>query len=263
MSIKCKVKLSVAGILRANPQTWRLPIYRTNRIHVPLDGMAKYCDVNGEKILKTGNLYLLINGSSQGLSMVPNAPYNHLYLDFQCMPPLLSRELLEIDLKQDEYVRTLLDVIRILIEKGKAIGENAFFVSRDNRVFDEIEQALTLLLAYLQYTHSLELVENDKIEAAVRFIHKNYQEQIQNQDIANALHIDNRYLIKLFTRYMEMSPYQYLTQYRIEQATNMLRCGKNVTDTAFACGYQNETTFRLAFKRVTGCTPSSVKNFKT
>lgn len=259
MSMRCKVKLSAAGILRVTPQTWNLSTFRINRIHVPLEGMAKYRDVNGEKTLRTGNLYLLINGFSQDLSMVPNTPYNHLYLDFQCLPPLFSRELLEIALEKDAYVHDLLGVIRRLIEAGAEIEEGRFLVSADDEVFFEVEQALTLLLLYLQRRYSLDVVENEKIEDAVRFIQRHYQEPIQNEDVARALHIDNRYLIRLFTRYVAMSPYQYLTQCRIEQAAHMLRSGRSVTDTAFACGYQSETAFRLAFKRVMGCTPNSVK----
>ena len=101
-------------------------------------------------------------------------------------------------------------------------------------------------------------MENEKIEQVIHYMETHYAEPIQNEDIAKVLHIDSKYLIRLFGRYMDMSPYRYLTQIRIEHALTELRSGKSVADTAYACGFQSENAFRIAFKRMMGCSPANI-----
>ena len=253
-----KVTLLQAGITDVSAHTWQDSIYRVNRIHVPLKGMACYRDIDGEKRLEEGFAYLLINGYSQDLSLLHRQPYYHLYFDFQAVPPLHSREMLAVAPKDDPYLSHLLAAAQHLFENN--ISTQCCFANalpRECAAFEEAEQLLRVLLIHLQNHHDIRIVENEKIETAIRFIREHYTEQIQNADIAAALHIDKRYLIRLFTRYMAMPPYQYLTQCRIEHALDLLRSGKTVSEAAFLCGYQSETAFRIAFKRVMGCVPTA------
>ena len=82
--------------------------------------------------------------------------------------------------------------------------------------------------------------------------------EAQNKTIADELHIDARYLIRLFTKHIGIPPYQYLTQCRVEHGLEYLRNGKNVSETAYLCGYQSENAFRIAFKRIMGYPPKTI-----
>ena len=111
-------------------------------------------------------------------------------------------------------------------------------------------------MRHLQLRYSLKVLENPKIGQAIAYIEQHYAEPIGIEEIAEQLHIDTKYLIRLFRKHMDMPPYQYLSQCRIEHALTELRNGKSVADTAFSCGYQSENAFRIAFKRVMGCSPT-------
>ena len=115
-----------------------------------------------------------------------------------------------------------------------------------------------MIILHLRQKYKVRELENPKLESAIRYIDEHYSENIRNEDIAAALYIDKRSLIRLFNKYMGMSPCQYLTQCRIDHAVGMLRQGKSVTETSSLCGYQSENAFRLAFKRVMGGTPKSI-----
>ena len=257
--MKSKITLLQVGISDVPQRKWKESSYRVNRIHVPLVGRARYRDGNGVKELNTGSLYLLINGFSQDFSTVPDHPYRHLYFDFQCVPPLQTHDVLEIPLSAEAYIQALLQAAELLIEPNQQKRTLPESVDKDSPVFPDLEQLLVLLLTYLQRKYGVDTVENGIIEDAIRFIEAHFDEPIQNDDIARALHIDKRYLIRLFTRQTSLPPYQYLTQYRVEQATDLLRRGMRVSDVAYRCGYRSETAFRLAFKRVTGLPPTAIR----
>ena len=45
-----------------------------------------------------------------------------------------------------------------------------------------------------------QIVENEKIEQALQYIEEHYAEKLKNDDIAAALHVDTRYLSRLFAK---------------------------------------------------------------
>ena len=254
--MRCKIELLSAGITDGTMQRWREVVYRCNRIHVPIEGQAYYSDITERKLLEPDSAYLLINSYARNFSLLENQRYHHLFLDFQTAPPLVSCELLKIDPKNDAVARALLDSIEAIIRTYD--HEDLWILPSKQETFEQVSGLLGVLLRHLQLSYNIRLVQNEKIEQAIRYMEEHYTERIQNEDIASVLHIDSKYLIRLFGRYMDMSPYRYLTQYRIEHALIELRSGKSVADTAYGCGFQSENAFRIAFKRIMGCSPMAM-----
>ncbi len=257
--MKCKVMLTKVGVGDASLRIWREASYRINRIHLPLVGRAMCRDINGEKQMEEGYAYLLVNSISQNFSLIPGNRYYHFYIDFQTAPPLVSRELLQIDPQNDIFLGHLLGAAQALLYEHLQTNTAGEITSGDGvAVFSQLERLLDVAVNHLQMRYGITTVENPKIEAALRYIEEHYSEQLGNREIAAALQMDTRYLIRLFQKHMDMPPYQYLTQCRVEHATGYLRLGKSVSETAYLCGYQSENAFRLAFKRVMGCSPTAI-----
>ena len=256
--MRCRVILSKAGVCEPSIRSWQEASFRINRIHVPLEGCAVYCGVGGKRRLECGSIYLLVNSCSQNFDMVVEERYFHFYMDFQTAPPLSGGALLEIGRSEDPFLRHLLDAVQALIVSHCEINgcEPITEVTEPN-LFLRIERMLDIAVQYMGERYGLTVVESTKIAEAIEYIEAHYAEPIRIEDIAKALHLDTRYLIRLFNRFVDMPPYQYLTQCRIEHAIIYLRNGKNVYETAELCGYQSENAFRISFKRVMGCAPTA------
>ena len=253
--MRCKVILSSMGIKRPSVQAWKESTFRTNRIHVPIKGKMIYSGVNGGKLLDEGSVYLMINSSSQGCEVLPEYGYYHLFLDFQAIPPLLSQEVLEIEFSKDPYLYYLVKAVEALLQEvHRTRGREE--LHRKDPEMETVQPLLELIVKHYQLKYNVRVVENPKLEGAIRFIEEHYSERLRNEDIAKVLHIDTRYLIRLFGRYLDTSPYLYLTQCRIEHALNFLRSGRSVSETAALCGYQSENAFRIAFKKMMGASPT-------
>lgn len=225
---------------------------------MPIEGKALFHGAKENILLQPNQAYLLINSSSESLEMLPNTRYYHMYIDFRTSPTTFNTQTLELDLSNDFYFMYLLKAIQALIQEN-IVSKHRFAIieQRDTEMHSQVQSLLQVMITHLDQRYKICADENPKIESAIKYIHENYSRRICNEDIATELHIDTRYLIRLFTKYMGMPPYQYLTQYRIERGLELMRNGKTVTETAFLCGYQSENAFRIAFKRVMGCSPKA------
>ncbi len=248
--------LIAVGVAWGSPEYWSDALSRVNRIHVPLSGVAEYEDFQGVLRLEPGTAYLMTNGYAKNFHLLPGSDYLHLYFDFNCTPPLLNRPALQIRKEEDTVLFSLFSAAISLIETIKPLDGKSRIVEKNLPLFRELEGLCKTICSYLFRTYDIPTIQDPKVAQALDYIREHYSEPIGNTEIASALHIDNRYLIRLFRRYLSVTPYQYLTQYRIERGRELLRRGVSVSETAYACGYQSETAFRLAFKRIIGFPPS-------
>ena len=76
-------------------------------------------------------------------------------------------------------------------------------------------------------------------------------------ELTGAFSCSGAQLRRLFRQEYGLSPKQYLTRVRMDNARALLQAGLfSVKQVAQRCGYSNEKTFATAFKACTGLTPS-------
>lgn len=98
--------------------------------------------------------------------------------------------------------------------------------------------------------------EKEYLYKACEYISHNYSYQIKVQDIAKYIGIDRTYLYKIFKKEMNLSPQNYLKEFRIKAAKNMLKHTQlSVSEIGYSCGFHDSPSFCKSFKKTTGCTP--------
>lgn len=94
----------------------------------------------------------------------------------------------------------------------------------------------------------------------MQFIHTNYGEKITLDDIASAAAISGRECLRTFNLCLHETPIEYLTNYRINMAKEMLKVtSKSITDIALEVGFSNAAYFTKVFKQVRGITPKEYR----
>lgn len=97
---------------------------------------------------------------------------------------------------------------------------------------------------------------NIHIERTIRFIQKHYHQPITVDDIANNVSLNRSYLATLFRRSMGTTIQNYLMDYRISKACELLTLTEDsVHAIAYSCGYNDALTFSKAFKKKRGFLP--------
>lgn len=104
-------------------------------------------------------------------------------------------------------------------------------------------------------------IKEEYVTKVLDFISENYSKStLKVPDIAHILHISHVYLCKIFKDIMGTSVKQYLTNYRLQKAGEIL--SKEICDiknVAEKVGYQNQLYFSNAFKQRFGIAPSRYK----
>lgn len=82
-----------------------------------------------------------------------------------------------------------------------------------------------------------------------------YMNRIRIEDLAEQLHLNRRYLTRLFHEETGMSIREYLLQTRMRAAAEYLQSGLSVGETAARCGYEDMFLFSKLFKKTYGISP--------
>ena len=88
------------------------------------------------------------------------------------------------------------------------------------------------------------------------FIHQHFPERITLADIAASGAMSRSQCCIVFREYVNRTPNEYLTDYRIEQAMHMLSgTASDVAEVARACGFSTPSYFIRVFRKRAGLTP--------
>lgn len=94
------------------------------------------------------------------------------------------------------------------------------------------------------------------IKDAVNYIQENYQHKIYIKDLSELTGLNEQYFIRFFGNTLGKSPVEYINDYRVKKAQELLRTTeKAVTEVAAECGFHNMGNFIKIFKDISGTTP--------
>ena len=99
-------------------------------------------------------------------------------------------------------------------------------------------------------------VRNFYIKESISYIEQNFQNDITIEDIARFCGLNRSYFGKIFHESMGKTPQEFLINYRMIKATELLKLTTlSIADIGSAVGYPNQLHFSRAFKNVYGISP--------
>lgn len=98
------------------------------------------------------------------------------------------------------------------------------------------------------------------VEDSLYYIHTNYGQALQVDTIAGFVHVHRAQLYKLFKRYLDVSPQEYIINYRMSRAKDFL-AGTSwpIGVVASSSGYPNQFLFSKTFKERVHQTPTEYR----
>ena len=153
------------------------------------------------------------------------------------------------------------------------IQKMTFFVrgiisEMDNQEYmyrDMVLNLLTMLVVeIIRRFRNSELPERGPVSIdifpAIEYIKKNYSNPIRAVDLARSCGLSESHFRKVFEKYMNMRPMDYVNFVRIQRGCALLReTDLTVAMVSEKVGYDSISTFIRNFKRLIGCTPNRWK----
>lgn len=100
-----------------------------------------------------------------------------------------------------------------------------------------------------------------KLSNVMKLIHADTHTKWSVEQLAEQCFMSRATFSDLFKSVLNVSPMEYITHWRLSKAYRMLADEKVTTlNAALTCGYDNESSFSKAFKRVLGVSPGAVRS---
>lgn len=185
----------------------------------------------------------------------------------------------ETSIIYEKYIRDFIesDCSHIVLRRGANWQEQALsklddiFGACTSKTLCELDLHIRICdLWMLLCTHREALVKMEKLGISLRsqsrlrkmmrYIETNYSEKLYLEDIAQAANISKSEATRCFQMGMQISPVEYLNQYRMYQAKIQLETTEDsIVHIAVSAGYDNSSYFARIFKRTFGITPRELR----
>jgi AraC-like DNA-binding protein len=220
-------------------------------IHYIIQGKGCYFENGKEHHLSAGDSFLITPGKSTYYIADATQPWEYCWIGFDGYDA--SNILEQCNLTESSLIhhtdgsdieKNYLELIRIFSENSG----NAFtYLSYLYKIFSYMIS---------KPRNNISRVSENYINDALGYIHQNYIYDINISDVAKYIGIDRTYLYRLFMEKKNISPQQYLIDYRLQAVCrHLLETNLSVTQIAYSCGFMDASSLNKHFKKKLHITP--------
>lgn len=145
----------------------------------------------------------------------------------------------------------------ITLQRVKETRPHGFIV----KPFKPIDVKTTVSIVLNNYQHKKidpvrldEPIKNDvpfRIREIINFINTNINEKIEIDDLVTLTNWKKHHFIRMFTQYMEITPYQYILKVKIDKAKSLMtETSQPLTEISQDLGFASYSNFCIAFKKL-------------
>ena len=224
-------------------------------------------------LVHSGNIRILLNGQLtdfKGSCIILTAPETPHYIACNS-DTLYKRSYL---LFEEDFLKGVTpyweDLKRLFLPDGAVLyitKEQTEFFSKiiDNIEAEENIFRKKLIICYM-LSHLYELSDKKSktplpqyLIKAMEYINSNYSKKITAKNIAQLLNVSRTTLLCNFTKYLNTTFNEYLSECRLENAKKLILEGLSVEECALKCGFADSGGLIRLFKRKYNITPLEYK----
>jgi len=164
----------------------------------------------------------------------------------------LSQHISRGTVEQTKIVGIFQDILALYHQKSPL-----FEVYIKGKLFELMAQVLQCSKQFGLKTDKNSKRKNmDSIKAILSYLKKNYNEDLSLATVAKRFNYSTNYFSRLFKEQTGKTFLEYVNEYRIQRASEMLIFSDDmITDIAMEVGFNNLSYFIRQFKRFHGCSP--------
>lgn len=214
--------------------------------------------------LQQGQGFLIFPGQTNTYYADMDDPWEYIWVEFDGIRVKESLSLVGLSESSPVY-QTDQDDLRDLMEE-----EMRYLVDHEDASAFQLIGHTYLFVDYLLRSavtprnSSMSKLQDLYVREAMAYIEQNYQNGITVEDIARQTGLNRSYFGKIFKVATDKSPQQYLIDYRMTKAAQLLKLtALSVGEVGKAVGYPNQLHFSRAFKTSFGLCPREWRRVNT
>lgn len=248
-----------SGEERCSPgHAWGAGVRPNYLIHYVISGKGVFYCGQQKFSLQRGQIFVIFPGTVVKYVADEKNPWHYAWINFagEEAKELLSR----LDITEAHPYLTLkdgtgaLELLRDMPhERGADLCENLRFTAR-------LYEFMSLLT---ESGESDTRAEKRYLTMATRYIKAHYFEDLTVDGLSSHIGISRKYLYAIFKKRLSVSPKDYILNYRIERAEELLLDQDlSIGQVGYSVGYPDPLNFSRMFKLKTGMSPSEYRSGK-
>jgi len=263
--------------------------FRTLHINVPVkelrweyhyhQEMELVCVVSGNGTRQVGyhksnftNGDLVLIGSNiphSGFGVNSVDPHEEIVLQFREEIIRFPEEIEEMDSLNRLVVQSQLGIMFSSKVKRKILPKLYEMMAAENQkryfmllniLFELAETKDYILLNKEVMPHTVISKNKERLQTIFTFVEKNYDKEIEINDIAKLVNLTLPAFCNFFKKTTKITFTDFVNQYRIDKACNLIAQGKSVSESCYETGYNSISYFSRTFKKYMGKTPTEFNN---
>lgn len=258
--------ITKTGMMKDNPQQFWT--YHPNERHdyciqYIISGEGTFFTNNVLYPIKKGDLFLIPNNRNYYYKANPDNPYNYFWIHFngsgfkQYLDYInLSDNSPIIHNLYDEEIVEVFDAILKISTESSSLNQ-ILLLSLGYKLLHCIASKLP------SAKESDTIIEKEFCNKITNYLVEKFSDQISLDDLAEKFAFNKYHLLRIYKKHTGFTPIQFLINYRIKCACEMLKQGYAVKEAAFASGFTDIANFSVRFKKKMNISPNEFKKYVT
>ncbi len=247
------------------PAHWgKAQIINIQRLYYIKSGTGYIFDTQGRRIaFEPQTIYLFPYNFPQDFVTDPDDRIDHMYIDFLSTPPVMAGDMLTYPVEERTPLSRMVSLLDSLIEVHSYEGNCESYISPPSRFhhivdapdgsraeyYQTLYALIQALLLMLNAQKAIPFAADDAVTHALQYMNQNYQKEIRVEEMARQSGYQARQFSRRFKKVMGMTPYQYLLNYRLYLAVELISKGATVKEAAEQVGYANASSLSRELRR--------------
>lgn len=211
--------------------------------------------------IRSGQGFMIFPGQVTMYTASKDVPWEYVWLEFDGLRVREAVAIAGLSMNNPLYHARSKDL------REEMMKEMLYIVHHSDEAPFHLIGHLYLFLDYLTrssaqlYAPNQNKLRDYYLKEALAYIEQNFQNDISVEDIAAVCGLNRSYFGKIFKNAVGKSPQEFLMNYRMIKATELLKLTSlSVADIGNAVGYSNSLHFSRAFKNIYGISPRAWRN---
>lgn len=226
-------------------------------IHYITKGKGEYFVSGKTYKLKQGDGFLILPLESTSYCADSEDPWEYYWVGFNGSE---AKKLLELSgLGNDNFIFSYTKDNRLEKHLSDLYYSSKEYSSREFAMIGYLYLFFSCIITENQIKRPIE----EYLKRAVQYIEENYSYHVTVEDIAHYVGVERSYLYRIFINEFGSSVHDYIVNYKLSKAKEMLSAGKlSITEIAYSLSFQSSSHFSKIFKSIVGISPSKYRKAK-